>query len=111
MHLNRTASCKVEITVEDREPPRITGCPQGIEKTLAPGRSNDRVFWKEPVFNDNVELVDVYKSRVSPGHFNATRIYYSNFCRNLVPNLCLVYIISPTWPPIRLEIVPAVDLL
>lgn len=74
MHLNRTASCKVEITVEDREPPRITGCPQGMEKTLAPGRSSDRVFWKEPGFKDNVKLVDVYKSRVSSGHFIATRI-------------------------------------
>ncbi|ENN81575.1 hypothetical protein YQE_02104, partial [Dendroctonus ponderosae] len=63
---NRTSSCTLSITVEDREAPQVSNCPRDIEKVLERGRRSQIVFWSEPNFLDNVQVAHVYKSR-EPG--------------------------------------------
>lgn len=62
---NNTVSCRLIITVVDKEVPQVINCPNNIEYRLSPHEYNKVMYWSEPEFTDNVKVVGVYKSRVS----------------------------------------------
>lgn len=53
----------------DKEVPRITNCPSSLTIYLEPGQSSQIVTWNEPIFTDNVEVINLNKSRVSRNQF------------------------------------------
>lgn len=62
--VNSTASCNLVIEIRDREKPKVIGCPDNMERTLGKGENMQIVYWKEPDFQDNIGVTNVYKSRV-----------------------------------------------
>lgn len=62
-NLNVT-SCRLLITIMDKENPKVFGCPSNMDYTTYRGQSSQAVYWKEPQFVDNVRISTVYKSRV-----------------------------------------------
>jgi hypothetical protein len=92
---SNTTSCNLIISILDIENPKVSGCPTNMEYTLPKGASNQLVFWKEPQFTDNVGVSTLYKSRVRVYSLSYKKIM--SLCRNLVPLLDLVCIMSITW--------------
>ncbi|XP_072400002.1 uncharacterized protein [Diabrotica undecimpunctata] len=68
---NSTASCRLVINVLDKEAPRMTGCPENIERRLATGEGTQIIHWREPHFFDNVGVATVYKTRESGSEFGS----------------------------------------
>jgi len=46
--------------------PRVTNCPTSLTVYLEPGQSSQIVTWNEPIFTDNIQLVQLNKSK-EPG--------------------------------------------
>ncbi|KAF4523393.1 hypothetical protein B566_EDAN013475, partial [Ephemera danica] len=46
--------------------PEVQGCPNNFEQPVREGYNSRQVYWREPVFTDNVEVVNVYKNK-EPG--------------------------------------------
>jgi len=63
---NQVAFCKVVVEVKDSVRPTVSYCPQSRSVFLEPGQTSQRVFWKEPVFTDNVKIEHVIASAL-PG--------------------------------------------
>ena len=61
-----TASESFTVTVEDREPPRITGLPGNLTVTVAPDDVPTPVHWPAPTSADNVSVSEFTSNRV-PG--------------------------------------------
>ena len=61
---NLTATCNFTIQVLDKEAPRVTNCPASFTTFLEPGETAQIVTWHEPIFNDNVGVVHLTKTRV-----------------------------------------------
>ncbi|XP_059351153.1 fibrillin-1-like isoform X4 [Daphnia carinata] len=61
-----TATCNFTIEIFDKEIPRMTNCPTSWTVFLEPGQSSQIVTWNEPIFTDNIEIVQLNKSR-EPG--------------------------------------------
>jgi len=51
--------CSFTVTVIDEEMPRDSNCPADILVYNDPGLCGAKVFWEEPIFTDNCELVEV----------------------------------------------------
>ena len=66
-----TASCNFTIQVVDKEVPRVTNCPSPFTTFLEPGETSQIVTWHEPIFTDNVDVVQLTKSRVRPFDFDS----------------------------------------
>jgi len=62
------ASCQMIVHVKDTEPPRVRHCPTSFEETLPAGQTTVRVVWREPVFQDNVQIQHVMATFL-PGHY------------------------------------------
>ncbi len=58
--------CHFDISVEDREPPMVTGCPDDIVVPNDPGACSAIVSWEPPTFTDNCGVLSV-ESKPSPG--------------------------------------------
>ncbi len=58
--------CSFDVTVEDREPPVVTGCPDDIVVPNDPGACSAVVTWEPPTFTDNCGISDV-DSKPNPG--------------------------------------------
>ena len=61
------ASCSFSIHVRDVIPPRVYNCPNDFDIYLDKGEIEKRVFWKEPIFADNVKIAHVMASKL-PGY-------------------------------------------
>ena len=61
-----TTDCSFNITVEDREPPMVTGCPDDIVVSNDPGACSAVVSWEPPTFTDNCEILNI-DSKPNPG--------------------------------------------
>ncbi|GLG98922.1 Uncharacterized protein GBIM_05483, partial [Gryllus bimaculatus] len=75
---NSSASCSVLIFVRDTEAPRMTDCPQSFDVQLAPGEKSKVITWDEPIFIDNVGVVQVYKSK-EPGKSMSAGLHHVNY--------------------------------
>eukprot|EP00058_Branchiostoma_floridae_P026800 XP_002612291.1 hypothetical protein BRAFLDRAFT_122528 [Branchiostoma floridae] len=53
-------SCATKIYVDDQERPRVYGCPSSFSTEIA--TTYARVEWEEPIFTDNVGVVNVWQS-------------------------------------------------
>lgn len=60
-----TVSCSLVVTVADQESPKVNGCPDNIQVKVAQGDRGQVVYWREPQFFDNIDVVQVYKSKVN----------------------------------------------
>ena len=61
-----TTECSFDVTVEDREPPMVTGCPDNIVVPNDPGACSAIVSWEPPTFTDNCEILNI-DSKPNPG--------------------------------------------
>ena len=58
--------CFIDFLFTDSEDPQVFGCPKSFKLYTSYGESTVAdVSWKEPVFKDNVEVMQVYKSMAS----------------------------------------------
>ena len=55
----------------DKEAPRVTNCPTSFTVYLEPGQSSQIVTWNEPIFTDNIQVVQLNKSKVGSIKFNS----------------------------------------
>ncbi|XP_078371988.1 uncharacterized protein LOC144655582 isoform X3 [Oculina patagonica] len=58
-----TATCTLQITVSDKERPRVASCPKDIKKQT--NQNEIRVTWDYPVFEDNVDKPPAHQLRIS----------------------------------------------
>ncbi len=65
---SQVSSCQMIIHVRDMEPPRVRQCPQSFAEYLPVGQRSKRITWKEPIFQDNVQIQHVMASFL-PGHY------------------------------------------
>ncbi|XP_048589676.1 fibrillin-3 isoform X2 [Nematostella vectensis] len=70
-----SASCSIDVIVNDQENPKIT-CPDDIYETVT--SSSAVVTWPKPVYSDNVGVVKVTPTHNSGDKFTlgTTRVYY-----------------------------------
>jgi len=64
--VGNSTNCSFSVTVEDRQMPLVTNCPDDIVVTNDPGACNAVVTWDIPEFSDNCEITDV-DSKPNPG--------------------------------------------
>lgn len=71
-----TETCTTVITVKSlamSAGPLVNFCPQTIEVQLQQHEQQRSIFWREPVFNSNVPLKQIFKSNVPGTKFGAGR--------------------------------------
>ncbi|XP_037087292.1 BUD13 homolog [Pollicipes pollicipes] len=56
------AKCSFNVDIVDLEPPRVRRCPESFDILLKEGQMDTRVNWEEPLFSDNVGVVNTWQS-------------------------------------------------
>lgn len=59
---SQSSSCQFIIHVKDTDPPKVKKCPSSMREFLSPGEDLVRVFWKDPIFEDNIKVTQVMKN-------------------------------------------------
>ncbi|XP_070391074.1 multiple epidermal growth factor-like domains protein 6 isoform X2 [Dermacentor albipictus] len=75
---NSTAKCSFQVTVDDKEPPKVLRCPSTVT-AISTTLEGVPVTWEEPEFSDNVDVESV-RSTQSPGsvfNFGVHNMYYT----------------------------------
>ncbi|XP_075544132.1 uncharacterized protein LOC142578610 isoform X4 [Dermacentor variabilis] len=75
---NSTAKCSFQVTVDDKEPPKVLRCP-GTVTAISTTLEGVPVTWEKPEFSDNVDVQSV-RSTQSPGsvfNFGVHNVYYT----------------------------------
>ncbi|CAG0896480.1 unnamed protein product [Cyprideis torosa] len=66
---NVSASCSFFIHVIDAEPPTVFGCPASFDVVMDDNALEQRVTWEEPIFQDNIKVVHVWKNKPPGAEF------------------------------------------
>ncbi|XP_054929326.1 uncharacterized protein [Dermacentor andersoni] len=90
---NSTAKCSFQVTVDDKEPPKVLRCPSTVT-AISTTLEGVPVTWEEPEFSDNVDVQSV-RSTQSPGsvfNFGLHNVYYT--ARDIAGNeaVCTFYV-------------------
>lgn len=87
----------------------MVDCPENIEFRLLPGQRGQVVRWREPVFQDNVGIVRVQRTRVRA--FLILRVFFAGIVCFRIPESTLIteFTRYNIWRQMRLGTMPIVD--
>jgi large repetitive protein len=105
------ASCAFSVRVEDREAPRFTGCPQGVQFNLTADQGLPSTVFRFPAITvaDNFDPVSIFTISSSPLGFTdgspfivgRTRVTLSSTDRAGNPGICEFFVhVADTQPPL-----------
>lgn len=66
------------VTFVEQQPPEMVYCTESFEVQLEPHEQSRAVYWKEPVFNSQLHLKQIYRSK-TPGSRLAAGVHYINY--------------------------------
>lgn len=70
--------CRTVITVKEHQPPEMVYCTESFEVQLEPHEQARSIYWKEPVFNSQLHLKQIYRSK-SPGSKLTAGVHYISY--------------------------------